>query len=184
ALKAAHLTVTRNNFRTQVADLDLPADGRFRVELPAPGVYSLRLAGVDHADQWMSFAVAGGTVEIDARLGTYVRTFGDDGVTVRVRYLDADGKPGDAVDSVVKPVPARAQVYALPLAPPPGATAVQYQLVMPDRSFNGPAAQRWVYDGGGDYWSERDLTGEASLELALDELAPAGVSSQIEYDGE
>lgn len=185
ALKAAHLTVTRNNFRTRVADLDLPADGRFRVELPTPGVYSLRLAGVDHADQWVSLAVAGGSVEIDARLGTYVRTFGEDGVTVRVRYLDADGKPGEAVDSVVKPVPARAQVYALPLAPPPGATAVQYQLVASTgRSFNGPAAQRWVYDGGGDYWSERDLTGEASLELALDELAPAGLSSQIEYDGE
>ncbi|KIG17985.1 Thioredoxin [Enhygromyxa salina] len=184
-LKAAHLTMTRSGFRTGVADLELPADGRLRVELPGPGVYSMRLAGVDHAERRVSFAVAGGTVELDARLGTYAHSLGDEGVTVRVRYLDADGKAGEAHDGVVEPVQAGARVYAVPLAPPPGATAVQYQLVTTSgRSFNGPAAQRWVYDGGGDFWSERDLTGDTSFEIALDELAPAGQSSQLELHGE
>jgi peroxiredoxin len=184
-LKAAHMTLTRSNFRTRVADLELPAEGRFRVQLPGPGVYSLRVAGVDHAEQHTIFAVTGGTVELDGRLGTYARSFGDGELPVRVRYLGASGEPSDAIEGVAKPIEGRPQVYALTLAPPAGATAVQYQLVASSgRSFNGPAAQRFVYDGGGDYWAERDLGTDTTLELALDELAPAGLSAQLELHGD
>ncbi len=148
-------------------------------------MYWLHLAGVDHAEQRVSFSVTSGSVELDGRLGTYQRPFGGGDLPVRVRYVDANGNAGDAQDGVAKPIQGRKQVYELELAPPAGATAVQYQLVTPSgRSFNGPAAQRWVYDGGGDYWSERDLAGHTKLELSLDELAPAGLWPQLEFHGE
>jgi thiol-disulfide isomerase/thioredoxin len=62
---------------------------------------------------------------------------------------------------------------------------VQYQLVLASgRSFNGPAGQRWRYDGGGDFWAERELAGDGTLELSLAELAPAGLTAALELHGE
>src|SRR5690554_5565027 len=63
-LSAAHVRVIRSNYRGNILDTDLQSDGRFRVELPGPGAYTLRLAGVDHADAWLTFAVEREDVEV------------------------------------------------------------------------------------------------------------------------
>ena len=182
-MPAAHLTLSRSNFRDLIFDDELAQDGSFRVELPGPGVYSLRLAGVNHAETNVAFAVEAGAVELHARLGTYARAPEAERLLVRMRWLDGDGNPSDAHE--VEVLGTKPHLYTLPLDPPANARAVQYQLVDPSgRSFNGPGGTRWVYDGGGDFWAERTLDGAETLELDLTSLPPSGAAPKIDLQGE
>jgi thiol-disulfide isomerase/thioredoxin len=182
-MAAAYLSVSRSNFRDKIFDGELGPDGRFRVELPGPGVYSMRLAGVDHAEARTSFLVEAGDVEVHARLGTYARAPTTERVLVRLRWIDEGGTASDAIEG--EAIAGEPNVYTLALDPPANARAVQYQIVDPSgRSFNGPGGVRWVYDGGGDFWAERPLDASATLELELNSLPPIGRERVLDVEGE
>lgn len=186
-LAAAHVTVYRNNHREPLLDTELADDGRFELELPGPGVYMARLAGVDHAREFLTFAVDQASVELSARLGTYRRAAQGDALPLKVRWLDADGKPGNPL-TVEATRTTASDDHRLSLAVPEGARALQYQLVSESQgTFNGPGGQRWQYDGGGDYWAELAYEGTPAgtleLTLDLDALPPADHRANIELRG-
>jgi thiol-disulfide isomerase/thioredoxin len=184
-LSAAHVTVTRSNFLVPIFDSELQTDGGFRIELPGPGVYLLRLAGVDHAEAKLTVAVDG-ELAIDARLGTYARAFAPERLPVRLRWIDGEGNAGEASELEAIAVAGSEQHYALSLKSPADARAVQYQVVDPatGRSFNGPGGVRWIYDGGGDFWAERVWDGGETLELDLTSFPPSGVAPVLDVKGE
>ncbi|MFO7563256.1 MAG: thioredoxin-like domain-containing protein [Enhygromyxa sp.] len=185
-LVAAHVSIFRANYREPVLDAELGEDGRFELELPAPGVYNMRLAGVDHAREYLTFAADQEPVELSVRLGTYPREDPGDVLALKARWIDADGQPGSNF-SIEARRPSTSDAHQLDLEAPEGARALQYQLVSKDQgTFNGPGGQRWQYDGGGDYWAEvaRDEA-QAQLQLSfnLAALPPPGHRAQIELRG-
>lgn len=182
ALRKGEATVRRSGFEEIVARVELDAEGRFRLEV-TPGVYHIVFAAVDHA-RAHSNAVVDGELQIEGRLGTYVRSDPGDTLRIRAELLDAAGK-------VVAPGPSEARrvengAYRLAL-PKRSASAVRmrYQLgTSSGRTYNGPLADAYESDGGGDYWSIVELGEHEHIELDLSALPPAGREPQLEWRGE
>ncbi|MCX4247831.1 TlpA family protein disulfide reductase [Paraliomyxa miuraensis] len=181
-LRRAELTVRRDGAREPLASVVLGDDGVFRVSIPT-GVYSISVAAVDHR-MIMRRTVVTHDLRVEGRLGTYARTDPGESLKIRSEYLDGEGK-------VVGPGPTAAArvadgIHRLELtSKPEGAKRLRYQLASPSgRTYNGPLADDYENDGGGDYWSIVDVSSKEALELDLSALPPAGVSPELRWTGE
>jgi thiol-disulfide isomerase/thioredoxin len=182
ALRRAEVSIGRAGFLEPTARHALDADGRFRVSLPA-GVYDISIAAVDHRAVSRRVLVTD-ELRVEGRMGTYARTDPGPALTIRAEYLDGEGKvvgPGPSAASRVSK-----DVYRLALPErPPHATRLRYQLVAPTgRTSNGPLADDYESDGGGDFWSLVDVSAKDALELDLGALPPAGQPPQLLWSGE
>ncbi|PCC68374.1 Thiol-disulfide isomerase or thioredoxin [Nannocystis exedens] len=180
-LQQAAFTLYRNGFMKPVASGPLAADGSFRADVE-PGVYFLSVAAVDHAQLTQPLLVDG-AVEVEGNLGTYARPEPGEALQLNLQWLDADRATlaSDSRSAARTP----AGTYRLDLADrPKRATTLRYQLGSRGRTYNGPLADRYESDGGGDYWSVVDLAGRDALELDLARLPPAGKAARLEWRGE
>lgn len=181
ALRMGEVTVTRNGFIEPSARVDLDRDGRFHLDV-SPGAYSIVVSAVDHAAVRQQ-AVVTDELHIDGSLGTYERKTPGESIRVRTELLDAtpevlSGGPGEA-----KRI--SEGVYRIELvARPPTATRLRYQLYSGGVSFNGPVADNYKSDDGGDYWSIVELGERSFVDLDLGKLPPAGIAPKLEWRGE
>jgi len=181
-LRAGEFGVYRNGFREAAAKGPLAADGSFHREL-APGVYTLVVSAVDHA-QLARTLLVDRPIEVRGNLGTHERTGPGDVLQLRTEWLDPDGQ---ALAS--EPRSARRDeggTYRLDLGERPAqAVTLRYQLDPGDgRTYNGPLADSHVKDDGGDYWSVVGLAGREALVLDLAALPPAALAAALTWTGE
>ncbi|HEY0135471.1 MAG TPA: TlpA disulfide reductase family protein [Nannocystis sp.] len=181
-LRAAEFAVVRNGFIEPVAKGKLSDEGDFRVEVP-PGVHSLVVSAVDHAQVVQQIWVES-SVEVEGTLGTYGRVTPGETLQVKSELLATDGTmiaggPGSAARQADG-------TFKLELKDlPEGATKLRYQLAGEHgRTYNGPLADTYESDGGGDYWSVLALEGRDSIALDLAALPPAGKAASLTWRGE
>lgn len=159
ALPVAHVEVLRNAPRMPrpaLLTVEAAPDGTFRVPLPRPGFFFVRFAGPSHRSLELPvLAEAGEVLQVDVRLAPYAYRDDLDGVHLRVK---ADT--------------ARYGFYRAPLEPRPDGTfaatlsvaadTVAYHLAGLDaegHAINGTDADRYAYDGAGDYYAVRRVVG-------------------------
>jgi thiol-disulfide isomerase/thioredoxin len=185
-LALAQIDVTLTGHEPFVVEVG--ADGRFTVELPHPGWARLRLTGVDHQEHTLGLFAEGGEHELTVRLGTYPRPealealagFGRfDGKGKRVNFGFEARDDGTWVASVELTEEAlKAKEFHYQLA---NSTSV-------GRTVNASMADRYLYDGGGDYFSvatlpAATLPAATSLEIVHDPgaLPPAGLTFELSF---
>lgn len=157
-------------------------EGAFELEGPAEGFAWLRVTGVDHADFRVALLLDGEAHELSVALGTYPRPpsfagllglahFGDEQARETFEY-EPDGQGGYRATLGRDASNAEARVVYHQLA---NATEVGH-------TINGTQADRFVYDGGGDYWSVVEI-GEGPVELRFDpsKLPPAALAPRVEF---
>ncbi len=182
-LRAAELAVYRNGFNEPATKGPLAADGSFHGEL-APGIYTLVVSAVDHA-QLVRTLLVDRPIDVRGNLGTHERPGPGEVLQLRTEWLGPDGQV-----LAREPRSARRDVggtYRLDLGERPAqAVTLRYQIDPGDgRTYNGPLADSHVRDdGGGDYWSVVDLAGRDALVLDLAALPPAGRAAQVTWTGE
>lgn len=181
-LRASHYEITRFHFIEPVAKGSLGEDGSFRVELE-PGLYTVSIAAADHA-QIRRAVLVEGDITIDGELGTYAREPPGDTIAVRGAYLDGAGKElGEIPRQAKRAQDGRHRVELT--EPPQGAAKVRYQIALDDsRTANGPTAESYEYDGGGDFWSIVTLPADGVLVLDLSKMPPPGEAPSLSWHGE
>ncbi|MCY1070346.1 TlpA disulfide reductase family protein [Nannocystis sp. RBIL2] len=180
-LRTGSFALQRNGFMKPVVSGSLAADGSFRVEVE-PGLYTLVIGAVDHAQISRPLLLAG-AVEVEGELGTYPRPEPGEVLQLRLQWLDAEDKPLAEEWRPAARTPAG--TYRLGLADrPQRAAKLRYQLSREYGTHNGPVADSYESDGGGDFWSVLALAGRDALELDLAALPPAGKPARIEWRGE
>lgn len=181
-LRRAELTIVRDGLRKSVASAVLDGEGSFRVSIP-PGVYVVTIAAVDHHVATRRTVITD-DLRVEGRLGTYALATPGDALTIRGEYLDEAGKVVGRAPSSAARVSDR--VYALELpAKPQSAVRLRYQLADPSgRTYNGPLADDYANDGGGDFWSIVDVKGKDALELDLRAQPPPGKAAELRWTGE
>ncbi|WP_434417679.1 TlpA family protein disulfide reductase [Nannocystis pusilla] len=180
-LRTASFALQRSGFMKPVVSGSLAADGSFRVEAE-PGLYTLVIGAVDHAQISRPLLLAG-AVEVEGELGTYPRPEPGEALNLRLQWLDAEGKPLAEEWRPAARTPAG--TYRLGLAErPQRAAKLRYQLTRDYGTHNGPVADSYESDDGGDFWSVLALAGRDALELDLAALPPAGKPAQLEWRGE
>jgi thiol-disulfide isomerase/thioredoxin len=158
-------------------------EGRFALEGPAEGFAWLRLTGVDHADFRVALVLDGEAHALSVALGTYPRPpsfagllgvahFGDEDARETFEY-EPDGQGGYRATLGRDASNAEARVVYHQLA---NATEVGH-------TINGTHADRFAYDGGGDYWSIVAID-EGPVELRFDPraLPPAALAPRVEFE--
>lgn len=181
-LRAAELFLQRLGFKEAAAKAALAEDGSFRAEVE-PGVYYLVVAAVDHAMIGRRILVER-AVEVRGNLGTYARADPGESLELRTELLDAAGETLAAGPKAAKRT--AKGTYQLDLTDRPAAAVkLRYQLQSDSgRTYNGPLADSYESDGGGDYWSVVALAGREALELDLSALPPAGKAAALTWSGE
>lgn len=181
-LRAAEFTIQRKGFIEPTAKGTLAADGSFRVEVE-PGIYTISIAAVDHAQVARQILVERG-VELRGNLGTYRRADPGETLQLRTELLDADGTPIVTGSKTAARTPGG--TYQLDLTDKPThAVTLRYQIMTGGgRTYNGPLADTYESDGGGDYWSVVVVEGRDRIELDLAALPPAGKAAALTWSGE
>ncbi|MDC0721515.1 TlpA family protein disulfide reductase [Nannocystis bainbridge] len=181
-LRAAEFTIQRMGFIEPTAKGTLAEDGSFRVEVE-PGIYMFSIAAIDHAGFAQTILVER-AVEVRGNLGTYKRADPGDALLLRTELLAADGKPIATGNKTA--VREADGTYRLDLSDKPKhAVKLRYQLRGGNgRTYNGPLADTYESDGGGDYWSVVALAGRDALALDLTALPPAGEAAALTWSGE
>ncbi len=161
--------------------VEVAADGGFEVELQDRGWARVRLTGVSHAEHAMEFLAAGGELELEVRLGTYARPdtleslrgFGSfDGEGGRVNFSFTQRDDGTWLAKVPRDDNAGAE-----------AKEFHYQIAnatSEGRTMNGTQADRYVYDGGGDYFSVVALVDPGPIEIVWDPAAAPKPGRELE----
>jgi thiol-disulfide isomerase/thioredoxin len=182
ALRAGEVTVRRDGFIDPIAKQPIADDGSFRVELD-PGLYRISIGAVDHA-QAVRIVLLEKELRITGNLGTYARSdFGPE-LPILGEFIDGAGE-------VLAKGPTSATrvedgVYRLDLTSAPrGATRLRYQLrIGTGRTANGPVAESYESDGGGDYWSIVSLADRKELVLELSAMPRSGLEPALRWEGE
>ena len=154
-------------------------DGKFELATKRRGLVLLEVTGVDHAQWRLPIVVTDAPVTMQVQLGTYARNPGgkDAGVLVW------EGDPS-------KSAPKRRQLEhddsgRMHVTIETKASEIQYQLegLSPEgRTFNGPQATRYEYDGGGDYRSVVVVEGgKVELSFHPDQLVPADAPAKVTF---
>jgi thiol-disulfide isomerase/thioredoxin len=183
ALRRAEVGIRRVGFTEPEVTAVVDGEGRFHVEVP-PGVYTIAIAAVDHRPVLRTTVVAD-DLRVEGRLGTHERSEPGDALEIRGELLDATGKAIGSAPSSAARVADR--VYRLDLSgKPEGAVALRYQIMAPSggRTYNGPVADRYENDGGGDFWSIIDVSGKQALDVDLDLLPASDRVAQLQWTGE
>ena len=181
-LRAAEIIVRRDGFAEPVTTRSLDANGSFRIELE-PGLYMISVGAVDHA-QIVRWVLLDDELRVTGNLGTYARSNPGDTLPIIGQFLDAANKR-------LGPAPSTATrmedgVYRIDLSQPPnGAKRMRYQLrVGGGRTANGPVADAYESDGGGDYWSVVELGDRKELLLEIGALPSPGQDAALVWEGE
>lgn len=180
-LRAAEITITRVGFEKPLIRTSLDPTGSTELSLPR-GAYRLSIAAVDHAQVGRELIVSD-DVHVEGQLGTYARELGPT-IPMVGEWLDADGE-------VLGRGPTEAQrsdesLYRIDVSNrPENASELRYQLraTGSSRTHNGPLADRYESDGGGDYWSIVRVA-DAALELDFRELAPPSQPPELDWVGD
>ncbi|MCR9166604.1 MAG: TlpA family protein disulfide reductase, partial [bacterium] len=183
SLRAATATLSRFG-SSKGRTVTLAEDGSFEL-VATPGAHLLRVAAVDHAELVVPLFVEASAITVSGRLGSYERPAPDGSLKLLSQWVDADGE-------ALAPGPTQAEAideerYRLLLDErPEGAVAIRYQIwVSGGRSANGPVADRFVPDGGGDYFSVLDVeAGSREIVLDLSALPPAGLEPALRWTGQ
>lgn len=163
--------------------IPVASDGSFTIDLPKPEWVTLRMTGVAHQEHSIRFLVESGEQALSVRLGTYKRPdalesltgFGRfDGEGKRVNLTFTQREDGRWVTKVE-----RGETHG-------AAKEFHYQLATATsvgRTINGTQADRYEYDGGGDYFSVVTLPEQGALELVYDPTAmpPAGATREVSF---
>lgn len=181
-LRAGEFTIQRSGFIEPAAKGTLAEDGSFRAEVE-PGIYRISIAAVDHA-QVGEFILVERGVELRGNLGTYARADPGETLQVKTEFLDVDGKQLAA--GLATAARTSDNTYEVALTDrPEQSTRLRYQIVSAGgRTYNGPVADTYESDGGGDYWSVVTLEDRATIKLDLDALPPAGKAAALTWSGE
>jgi thiol-disulfide isomerase/thioredoxin len=150
--------------------------GRFSIELDHQGLASIEISAPDHAVMSFPVVLEGGSLALDVQMGTYDRP-----------------EPMATVQAVVwegNPEESEPQVVDMALRPDgkwhgsieTKSSVLTYQLMGPatHRSVAGMQANRFDYDGGGDYRSVVYVQdGEFEFVIDPDTLVPPARRSEI-----
>jgi len=181
-LRAAEFTILRNGVIEPTAKGTLAEDGSFRVEVD-PGIYFISIAAVDHA-QVVQRVLVERAVAVHGNLGTYARADPRDTLQLKTELLGADGS---SIATGPRTAVRKADgAYRLDLKDKPKqAVEMRYQLVSGGgRTYNGPLADSYESDGGGDYWSVVAVRDLDAIDLDLAALPPAGKPAGLTWSGE
>ncbi|MDQ3264497.1 MAG: redoxin family protein [Myxococcota bacterium] len=139
------------------------ADGTFRLESAPVGYAKVRFSAVNHAEAETSLWLDPGEHRVEVKLGTHPRA---DSIEKVGLIIEKNGKL-----SMKAAIPMQRRedgTFALTVEAPAGRFA--YQLLHATTSgntMNGTQADRFEYDGGGDYLSVLDAPG-GPLEVVFD----------------
>ncbi len=144
-LKLAHVHLGARSF-------PVDATGAFRVAGSMAGFFLVRFTGVDHADRTLGLLLDGRELELEVRLGTYERIEPPPAEANLVIREGSEGASRRAERSV--PLKRRPDgVYVAEVEAAEDTVLYQVQGIVQDRTVDGPEADGFVYDGGGDYLS-------------------------------
>lgn len=169
-------------------DVGVASDGRFELELPHPGWASLRMTGVDHEGHTLELLALGTSDELAVTLGTFERP-------AEFETLAGFGMFGEAGEKLPLSFERREDgSWVATVTPPELSDAAttdhhfRYQLAnatLEGHTINGTQADRYVYDGGGDYFSVIDRSAAPSepFEIVLDAgaLPAAGQDASVRF---
>lgn len=163
-------------------DITVGPDGSFALELPESGWTRLRMTGVDHEEHTLAFLADGGQHELTVRLGTYERPGEHETLAGFGRF---DGK-GSRVNLSFTRREDGTWAATLALDSNTKAKEFHYQIsnaTREGRTINGTRADRYVYDGGGDYYSVLTLGEGEAIEITWNPgaLPPAGVAVDYQF---
>lgn len=162
-------------------EVPVAADGSFTLTIPEPGWASLHMTGISHAEHVLGFMPSVGDHKLEVQLGTYKRPEAPEEIALTGRF-DGEGR------SVARLFTAREDGTWVATIERGEANAAAkefyYQLsevTSEGRTINGTAADRYVYDGGGDYFSVLTLADAPSFEVVYDPAAmpPAGLAPKL-----
>jgi thiol-disulfide isomerase/thioredoxin len=163
--------------------IPVASDGSFTIDLPGPEWVTARLTGVGHEEHTIRFMAESGEHQLSVQLGTYPRPdtleglagFGRfDGEGQRVNLAFTQREDGRWVAKLERGEgQSAAKEFHYQLA---NATTV-------GRTINGSHADRYEYDGGGDYFSVVTLPEQGPIELIYDPAAmpPADAERKLSY---
>lgn len=163
--------------------IPVASDGSFTIDLPSPEWVSARLTGVGHEEHTIRFLAASGEHRLTVQLGTYARPEKLESLTGFGRF-DGEGKRVNLTFTQRED-----GLWVAKLERGEGQAAAKefhYQLTNATsvgRTINGSQADRYEYDGGGDYFSVVTLPEQGPLELIYDPAAmpPSDVERQLSY---
>lgn len=152
-------------------------DGRFTLVTEASGFARLLFTGVDHASHPVGVLLDGREVRLDVRLGTNDRPAQLQQVSV-VTPPAPPARPGAAVPMKRQPD----GTFVAEVDAPAGPFAYELTGLRDTGSVNGTQADRYEYDGDGDYRSVVQAKG-GKLVLVFDpaRLPPAGRKPQVSF---
>lgn len=168
-----------------LGDRSFAADesGAVTLESQRSGFFVVRLTGVDHAEEKVGVYLDGGEVRFEARLGTYPRAHEKlEGVAVELLARPAGGgAPKHASWGRFRAGPGGALVAVVTARE----DEILYRVVnlARDRNVNGPMADSYEHDGGGDYVSRIRATPGSKVEIRIDPgaLPPPGRPAEVVF---
>lgn len=178
-LELAHVGLYNAFGGTAIRSVEVGADGGYALETDSVGVFSLWFTGVGHMMQNRLLLLAGhgGTIEIDARLGTHDYVDDLSAVAVIGEFNDFSFGNGSRAMELQDD-----GTYVLEVEW--GADTLAYQLIniVSGRSINGPNSDGYVYDGGGDYRSVISAKdGVARIVFDPEELYVSDAEPQVRF---
>jgi len=175
-MKQAHVTVGQDKVQVE-------ADGRFEVRLPADGFQRVMFTGVDHGDYKIGLLLDGKSVHVDVQLGTYQHPESFSAAQVVQVVFGADGNvdlgktypmlPDDNGLLVAVIEDAGAKEFAYEIR---GITSER------GRSMNSTEPTAYRYDGDGNYANVVTPKGkELSVSVDRTKLSPSGRGTVVTF---
>ncbi|MBL4689563.1 MAG: redoxin domain-containing protein [Nannocystaceae bacterium] len=147
------------------------SDGAFSLSTPHAGLARVEVTGVDHAQLTMMVVLGKAPLKLDIRLGTYERETPLPTLTATVWTDD----PSKSRPTQVTLAPRKDGTYAAEIKTEVERVWYQVSGFAGSRIVNGPRADAYEYDGGGDYRSIV-LPSNGVVRLVVDprQLVPGG----------
>ena len=157
------------------------AEGRFEIEVDQPFA-RVGFTGVDHSELWLGIATAEGSVKLDVQLGTYARQSSLDQISVATYKVPVGEGQVPRPNGVVPMKKVSDGVFTAEIASPDDQIGYHLVNLAVNRSVNGPQADSFVYDNGGDYLSVVGLEGgKATVTLDTSRLVPANETQSVAF---
>lgn len=177
-LSTAHVRVLGTG-QDKAPEVKVGADGTFTLELDHQGLARIEITGVDHAQTEMIALLRDEPLRMDARLGTYDR----EEPLPELNAVLWTGDPSKGPPEQKAMVKQADGTYAVDFDTK--AERVWYQITGiagPQRIVNGPQADAYEYDGGGDYRSIV-LPSDGRVRISVDpkQLVPAGKDRTLAF---
>lgn len=183
------LTV-RSLSAAKASEVTLPESGTVTLMVPTRRLHAFEVHAID-CEQLEGMLRVDSDAHVQIRMGTYqawatVHESTTTALTLRVVWADEDGKTPDDPEEVAAPI--SDGVARVTLNAPAYATHVRYQIAIGgahDRWVNGTMEHSWIYDDGGDYYSQRVLSKARQVEIAIAvrDLPEPGLPTRVDWGG-